>query len=174
MDEQLITRIERAQFLLKSIANAAMATVNTDGSPHNTPLFVALSVDLRFIYWSSNVAAQHSQNLARDRRAYFVFYEPNAGGGLYLPVTDTAVATGDELALGLTAYNTARLANGKKQPLLTQAFDPPSLQRLYRATIESFSVNLSERDKNGQIVRDYRHIISVEQLLKPAEDNATY
>lgn len=174
MNDQLITRLERAQSLVRSVANAAMATVNADGSPHNTPLFIAFSPNLHTLYWSSNPTALHSQNLTLDPRAYFVLFEPNAGGGLYIPVSEVHVATGDDLAVGLTAYNAARLTNGKQQPLLTPAFSPPNVQRLYQATVESFSVNLSERDQQGKIIRDYRQAISAEQLNGPAEDLAIY
>ena len=174
MDEQLITRLERAQTLVRSVANAAMATVNADSSPHNTPLFIAFSSDLHVIYWSSNPTSLHSQNLARTPRAYFVLFEPNAGGGLYIPVRDARIAIDDDLANGLTVYNAARLTNGKQQPLLTPTFSPPNVQRLYQATVESFSVNMSERDDNGRIVRDYRQVISAEQLCGPSEDAAIY
>ena len=147
-----------------------MATINADGSPHNTPLFIAFSLDLRFLFWSSNPRSLHSQNLALSPRGYCVLYEPNAGGGLYLPVHEVHVTAGEELAEGLSAYNLARLASGQKQPLLTPAFDPPNVQRLYRATVESFSVNMSERDAQGHIVRDYRQVVLAKQLSRPAED----
>lgn len=170
MDQEFITRLERAQTLVRSVSNAAMATVNEDGSPHNTPLFIAFSPDFLSVYWSSNPASQHSQNVTSQSRAYFVLYDATAGGGLYFPVHNIKIADGDNLAQGLTAYNKARVLNGKQQPLLLPAFSPPIVQRLYCAAVMSYSVNLSERDENGKIVRDYRRTISASHLNTPAED----
>ena len=170
MDQQFISRLERAQALVRSVSNAAMASVNDDGSPHNTPLFIAFSPDFLMVYWSSNPVSQHSQNVARQSQAYFVLYDATAGGGLYFPVHNIQIADGDSLARGLTAYNRARVLNGKQQPLLLPAFSQPNVQRLYCATVTSYSVNLSERDESGKIVRDYRRTISAHHLNTPAED----
>ena len=174
MNEQLITRLERAQTLVRTVSNAAMATVNTNSSPHNTPLFIAFSPDFLSVYWSSNPVAQHSVNVTRSAQAYFLLYDASAGGGLYFPVHAVRIANDETLAEGLTAYNAARVLNGKQQPLLVPAFSPPNVQRLYCATVTSYSVNLSERDANGKIVRDYRHEISASQLNMPAEDATIY
>jgi len=39
-DKQIIYRIERAKWLISNIQHAAIATVNEDGSPHNSPVFL--------------------------------------------------------------------------------------------------------------------------------------
>ncbi len=170
MDEQLIIRTERAQVLVSTVGNAAMATVNADGSPHNTPLFIAFSPDFETVYWSSNPSSLHSQNVTRTPQAYFVLFTADDGGGLYFPIQAVQVASGEQLATGLTAYNIARVVHGRKQPLLTAAFEAPSVQRLYQATVSSFSINLAERDAQGRIIRDFRQQISARQLAAPAED----
>ena len=174
VDEQLIIRTERAQALVSTVGNAAMATVNADGSPHNTPLFVAFSPDFMTVYWSSNPGSLHSKNVERTKQAYLVLFTADDGGGLYFPVEAVESAGGEQLAVGLTAYNIARVVHGRKQPLLTAAFEPPNIQRLYRATVSSFSINLAERDAKDQIIRDYRQQISAQQLAAPAEDAAIY
>ena len=174
MEKQLIIRTERAQALVSNVGNAAMATVNVDGSPHNTPLFIAFSPDFETVYWSSNPGSLHSQNATRTPQAYFVLYTADDGGGLYFPVEAVQVASGEQLATGLTVYNIARVVHGRKQPLLTTAFEPPSVQRLYQATVSSFSINLAERDAQGRIIRDYRQQISTQQLAAPAEDAVVY
>lgn len=40
-------RVKRAQELLVTAKHVAIATVNADGSPHNTPVFMAFDDGLR-------------------------------------------------------------------------------------------------------------------------------
>jgi general stress protein 26 len=49
MDESIPARITRAKELLASAKHAAMATVNVDGSPHNTPFFFIYDDQLEYI-----------------------------------------------------------------------------------------------------------------------------
>ena len=174
MDEQIVKRTERAQVLVNSVGNAAMATVNVDDSPHNTPLFIAFSPDFETVYWISTPESLHSQNVSRNKQAYFALYAADAGGGLYFPAHNIRVTDGEELATGLTAYNLARARQGHKQPLLLTALNPPSPQRLYAATVTHYSVNVAEKDEQGRIVRDYRYEISRQQLAASAEDAVMY
>lgn len=81
---------KRITELLINNRHACMATVNEDGSPHNTPFFFVYRQDLRRIYWGSHPTAQHSQNLLRTGKAFIVLYDSDRPkqGGLYLETTN--------------------------------------------------------------------------------------
>jgi hypothetical protein len=49
--EDLAARIEQAKHLLNDVRFAAMATVNEDGTPHNTPYFFMYDETITHLYW---------------------------------------------------------------------------------------------------------------------------
>ncbi|MEO6760957.1 MAG: pyridoxamine 5'-phosphate oxidase family protein [Candidatus Saccharimonadales bacterium] len=157
-------RIERARGLLERVHYAAMATVNEDGSPHNTPIHFIISDSRKYIYWASSPASQHSKNLNRSGQAFFVIYEPGVGGGLYLQTRNGHELTGAQLKDGLNIWNKSRMADGK--PELADTFFKGNFpQRMYRVDIMKSWVNCSDRDKAGNIIRDYRYELAQEDLL---------
>ena len=79
----LTARIARAKELLATVRHGVIATVNQDGSPHNSPVFMAFDADHN-AYWASNPDAVHSQNIARTGQVFIVIFDSvGAGGGLY-------------------------------------------------------------------------------------------
>jgi hypothetical protein len=164
MEERVTERVKRATELLKTVRHAAVATVNEDGSPHNSPVFFQYDKELKYLYWSSSPEAQHSQNIARDGRVFVVLYEANEGGGLYIEADNARVLAGKELAEGLKVLNEFRARRGKES-LGADYYTGDSPQRLYRANVQKLSVNVSERDEDGNIIRDYREEIEREGLL---------
>lgn len=163
MDESILARIVRAQTLLKTAQNAAMATVNLDGSPHNTPFLLIHDFTMEYIYWGSHPESLHCQNALRTGQIFVVLYESNAGGGLYICANDSKILEGVELERGLAVHNEIRASVGKK-PISLDYYLTGSSQRLFRAKTVDLYVNSAERDSNGYITRDYRHRITREQL----------
>jgi putative heme iron utilization protein len=161
-DALLAARIDRARELLSTVRHVAIATVNADGSPHNSPVFAGTDDQLN-VYWLSCQDCQHTQNIDRDGRVFVVMFDSTgAGGGLYIQGTAREL-NGDELKAGLQVLNAARDRHEKYQPDVT--FINGSEQCLYRATPEKMWINLAERDEQGRIIRDYRHEISIKDLL---------
>lgn len=164
MDNDLKKKIERAKELLNTVRHAAMATVNVDGSPHNTPYFFMRSPDLRHLYWGSHLDSLHSQNVARTGQIFVVLYDAQERGGLYIQADDAHIAEGSELEAALKAHNDRRAAEGK-DPLPISYYQGKNPQRMYIATVRKLWTVASERDKNGLLTRDVRVEITREQLL---------
>jgi general stress protein 26 len=64
-NDEKATHIARAKALLGTVWFATMATVNEDGSPHNTPFLFLRAKDLSRIYWGSHPNSLHSKNIVR-------------------------------------------------------------------------------------------------------------
>jgi general stress protein 26 len=164
MDEVIQERIQRATELLTTVRHAAMATVNADGSPHNTPFHYLIDGSREHIYWSSSPDSVHSQNLARTRQAFIVIYEPGQGGGLYMQGENAHEVSGEEMEQGLAVWNAKRAEEGRN-PLGPDFFSGNATQRMYRIDLVRFWVNHSEKDAAGNILRDIRTEITREGLL---------
>lgn len=164
MNQRNITeRVLRAKELLKTVQNAAMATVNEDGSPHNTPYFFMYDNSLTHVFWGSHPDSQHSQNVARTGQLFIVLYEADKGGGLYIQADEGHTTEGAELEAALTVHNNFRAKNGKDPLPLSYYHTGP--QCMYMATVRKLWVNASERNADGRVIRDVRHEITQEDLL---------
>lgn len=161
MDES----ISRAKELLATVRHAAMATVNADGSPHNTPFHYLIDDTREHIYSASSPDAVHSQNIARTGQAFIIIYEAGQGGGLYLQAENAHEITDEsELQEGLKVWNATRAKAGK-QLLTASSFTGGSPQRMYRFDLVRYYVNQSEKDAAGNVLRDIRAEITKEDLL---------
>ncbi len=158
-------RIARAKELLRTVRHAAMATVNEDGSPHNSPVQFQIDENLTHIYWASNPAARHSQNIARTGQLFVVLYEPGKGGGLYLRCEGAHVLSGEELREGVQLRNKQR-AELDIPPISVEHYTGSTPQRMYRAEIKRLWVNASEKDEAGNVTNDYRYEIAREDLAR--------
>ncbi len=158
-------KIKRAKELLRTVRHAAMATVNEDGSPHNTPYFFATSDSLEYIYWASNPDAQHSQNVARTGQGFLVLYDAFQGGGLYLRLEKAHATEGTELKTAFDVFNKRAKRFDKKLPGL-EHYQKDGPERIYSAVVQQFWVNDAERDADGFIIRDRRIEIAREDLQK--------
>lgn len=156
-------RVARAKELLRIVRHAAIATVNQDGSPHNTPVFSTFAPDLTF-YWASGTRAQHSQNIARDGRVFIALFDSlERGGGLYVQATAQALEDPADIEAALKIINANRVRWDR--PVVT-AKDYQAGQRLYRATPLTAWVNVTERDSEGQITRETRQTVTSHDLLQ--------
>lgn len=157
-------RIERAKELLVTVRHAAMATVNEDGSPHNTPYFFMCDGDLTHLYWGSHPDSQHSRNVARTGQIFVVLYDTMQRGGLYIQADDAHATQGKELETALAVHN-ARRTLEDKEPLPLEYYQNGP-QHMYVATVRKLWINYSEKDAAGHVLRDYRQEISREELLR--------
>src|SRR6266568_4122059 len=154
----LQARLERAGKLLETARHAALATVNEDGSPHNSPVFMAFDSELRAV-WASSPQAQHSQNIARSSQVFIVLFDTMGdGGGLYLQAKAEALLE-NEVPVALETFNAAR-QRSLRETLTPDYFIGDTPQRLFRAIPERLWVNLSDRDSAGHVIRDARFEVS--------------
>ncbi len=149
-------RIDRAKELLAEARHVSMATVNLDGSPHNTPLFFIPDAHLKHIYWGSVERSLHSKNVLRTGKAFFALYDShNVGGGLYLRCSNARVTQGEELNTALQTHNTRRAGFGRN-PLSPEYYSQEDGQRMFMADIVEISINFALRDEDGHIIEDVR------------------
>jgi hypothetical protein len=159
------SRIERARTLLQTVRHAAMATVNADGSPHNTPYFFMHNRALTRLYWGSHPDSQHSQNILRTGQLFVVLFDAfERGGGLYIRAEHGRIAKDSELTEALTVHNTLR-AKENKPALTREYYENASPPRMWIADITGLWVNYAERDAQGHIIRDMRAEVTAADLL---------
>jgi hypothetical protein len=165
MQVSIKERIERARELLNTVRHAAMATVNEDGSPHNTPYFFMYDEKFENLYWSSHPDSQHSKNVVRTKQIFVAVYDAvGKGGGLYIDANKAHQVTAKELPEALRVHNFFRSTEGK-EPLELSYYKGKNPQRMYKASVKGLWVNLAERNNNGQIIRDIRTAITHKDLL---------
>lgn len=157
-------RIARGRELLQTARHAAMATVNEDGTPHNTPFYLILDDDLTHVYFGSHPLSVHSQNVARSGELFIVVYDIRERGGLYIKASHGHEVSGDELTTALSVHN-ARRAKESKAPIERSYYEGENPQRMFGAEIVSFAVNVEERGADGHLLREYRYEIRAEDLL---------
>lgn len=155
MNNQLTERINRAKFLLNEVLYAAMATVDEDGSPRNSPYFFMVSNDRTELYWGSHPDSKHSKNILRTGQLYVVLYRDDNPGGLYISCENGRIATNDELTRALNKHNQLRAQSGK-DTLPRSYYQDPLEQRMWICDTKEFWVNLPERDESGKLREDVR------------------
>src|SRR6266536_301064 len=163
MEQRVKERIARAKELLNTAKHAAMATVNADGTPHNSPFYLIVDETLEHIYFGSHPEPLHSQNVMRTEQMFVVVYDMIERGGLYMRAVNGRQLAGEELARGLAIHNQKR-ARDNKEPLLQSYYEGDNPQRMYGADLVGFWVNAAERGADGLIIRDYRLEVARSQL----------
>ena len=164
MPSDKISAIKRAKHLIKHVHHAALATVNDDGSPHNTPLLFAFDLKLNYFYWASHPNSRHSENIARDGNVFLVVYESDHGGGLYIEAGQARALQGEALIEALKVYNSLRLTRGNITST-ADFYSATNSQRMYAAKTQHFYVNYSMRDNNGNTIKDIRDEITTAELV---------
>lgn len=156
--------ILRAKRLIRDIHHPVIATVNADGSPHNTPVFASFDVRLS-MYWASTKTAVHSQNIARTHEAFIVLLDTVEGGtGLYMTASVTELGQGPDLTRGHFAMT--KLTDALRLPFPhTIELTGDSGQRLYQARPHEVWVNFATKDSMGRIIRDERVPVTLNDLL---------
>jgi hypothetical protein len=162
MEQTLQDKIERARELLRTVRHAALATVNEDGSPHNSPVFAGFGHGT-ILHWASSRDALHSRNIERSGQAFVVLFDSmDRGGGSYMQCT-AGVLEGRELGDGLAAFNTSLTRLGRS-PVSRELFIDNVPQRLYYAQPQKLWVNMSQKDAAGRVLSDARYEISAQDL----------
>ena len=165
MDADLSKKIIRAKELLFSSRHAALATVNEDGSPHNSPVRFLYDPKLEYIYWGSHPESIHSLNIARTGQIFAALYDRMERGGLYMKCEDGHALDGAELKEALDIHNSFRAKEGS-EPLSLEYYTGGSPQCMWRAKITNFWVNYADKGTDGHLVKDGRLEITAKDLLE--------
>ncbi len=164
MTEEWTSKIQRAMELLTTSRHISLATVNEDGSPHNSPVRFIYSPNLEYIYWGSHPDSIHSKNIVRTGQVFAVLFDRIEKGGLYMKCVEAHELGGAELEEALKIHNQFRLKEGSDElPLSYYTGESP--QRMWGARITNFWVNYADRGVNGHLIKDGRLEISAKDLL---------
>lgn len=148
-------KLNRAKELIYTSRHIALATTNTDGSPHNSPVRFFYDEKLENIYWGSNAEALHSQNVLRTGQMFAVLFDRIEFGGVYMKCEGGHILDGNELEVGLQITNSSRAKEGKEKIDLDY-YSAGSVQKMWSAKITTLWINMPVRDENGHILRDER------------------
>ena len=137
----------RARTIIDSNRYMALGTADEEGHPWVSPVWFASDDYMRF-HWVSSPEARHSRNLeARPEVAIAIFDSTVPVGGAQA-VYMAGVAeelTGGELEPGIEVFGRLSVADVGRAWGLDDV-RPPSLFRLYRATISEHYVLIAGRD----------------------------
>jgi 8-oxo-dGTP diphosphatase len=160
-------QIELAKKLLKTVRHAAYATINEDGTPHNSPLMLIYNEQLTKLYIGSYTDSVHSKNLIRTGKAFAVVYDSfiKNQGGVYITGSNAKECEGDELIEALRVHNSARARYGSS-PLTIDFYqrNKPS-QRMYSIDIAKIELYSVVRDGVGLIIKETRVEVFTKDLL---------
>lgn len=156
-------QITRAKQLLATLSHASMATVNEDGSPHNTPYLFMYDDSLQHLFWGSHPQSEHSKNVARTGQIFVVLYDGKERGGLYIKAGRARITRGEEFICALAVHNEVRKKAGK-EPLPREYYDTGE-QEMYAADIQAMWVNTEDYGADGHVIRDIRVQVTAKDLL---------
>lgn len=164
MIKDLENKIKRAKELITTSRHISIATVNEDGSPHNSPVRFLYDPNFEYIYWGSHHDAMHSKNIVRTGKIFVALYDRIERGGVYMKAESAHELNGKELQEALKIHNTFRIKEGSK-PLELGYYEGNSPQRMWGAKITNFWVNYAARGADGHLIKDGRIEITAKDLL---------
>lgn len=141
---------------LHTVRFVSMATVNADGSPHESPVVFLYDKNLDYMYWGSHTESQHSKNILRTGQVFFVAFNSVDGGtGVYMKATEGTIVEGEDLITALKVHNHFRSNIGKDEIELAY-YQGKSPQKMWRAKVEKVWINAFERADTGRLVKDFK------------------
>jgi len=159
-------QIKLAKNLLKTVRHAAFATVNEDGTPHNSPLMLIYNEDLTKLYVGSNSDSLHVKNLVRTGEAFVVLFDSftKGQGGVYITGRNAHECQDEELREALRVHNMVRARHGSDPIDISYYQDARPAQRMYGIDIAKIEIYSVTRSNNGQILNEARVEIVAETL----------
>jgi hypothetical protein len=136
-----MTLSELARRTLERIANAALATVSSEGRPWNSPLYVAFDATLTF-FWSSHKDAVHSMNIAANPQVLLVVFDSTAADqtGQAVYIRGMATELRDEASIKQGLECLANRKNQRAKPLTD--FIGANPRRVYAMVPEAMWTNV--------------------------------
>jgi hypothetical protein len=136
-----------ARTIIDSNRYMALGTADRDGHPWVSPVWFA-SEDYKHFYWVSSPDARHSRNVAaRPGVAISIFDStvPVGGAKAVYMAAQAAELTDTELERGIEVFGRVSEADAGRRWGLDDV-KPPSLFRLYAATVSEHYVLITGRD----------------------------
>ncbi|HZM63760.1 MAG TPA: pyridoxamine 5'-phosphate oxidase family protein [Candidatus Saccharimonadales bacterium] len=160
-------QIELAKKLLKTVRHAAYATVNEDGTPHNSPLMLIYNEGLTKLYVGSHSESLHCKNFVRTGNAFAVLFDSftKGQGGVYITGVNAHECEGNELVKALRVHNTVRAKHGSQPIGISYYQTPKPAQRMYSIDIAKIEIYSAIRNGDGLIISEARVKVSAEDLL---------
>jgi len=151
-------QIELAKKLLRTVRHAAYATVNEDGTPHNSPLMLIYNEDLTKLYIGSHSDSLHVKNMLRTGRAFAVIFDSfvKGQGGVYVTGVNAHECEGDELVEALRVHNAVRARQGSRPIDISFYHTPKPAQRMYSIDIAKIEIYSNNRGPDGLIISEAR------------------
>ena len=147
--------------LLTKVRHMALATVNEDGTPHNTPLFFAFDKEFRRLIFVSRAESLHTKNFVREGRAFSALYDSNEfHGGLYFTIENGRKLEGEELLDAYEIYM-ARCKEFDIDVLPENFHLQDGGYKLYAGDIARIETYSSEEDSNKKLVREWREEVKL-------------
>lgn len=165
MEKDLENKVKRAKELITTSRHASIATVNEDGSPHNSPVRFLYDPKFEYIYWGSHPESMHSKNIARTGKIFVALFDRIERGGVYMKAENAHELKDKELEEALKIHNAFRVKEGS-EPLKLSYYKDNSPQRMWGAKIINFWVNYADRGVDGHLIKDGRVEITAEDLLE--------
>ena len=152
--------------LLAKVRHVALATVNEDGTPHNSPLFFAFDKEMSQLYFVSRAESLHTKNFVRTGKAFAVIYDSNEfHGGIYLTIENGRRLLGEELHKAHKIYS-ARCNEFGIDVLPDDFHLQEGGYNLYVGDIVKIEVYGAVEDAEGKLVKETRRQVSAKELLK--------
>lgn len=151
-------QIELAKRLLKNARHAAYATVNEDGTPHNSPLMLIYNEDLTKLYIGSHSDSLHVKNMLRTGRAFAVIFDSfvKGQGGVYITGVNAHECEGDELIEALRVHNLVCARQGSQPIDISYYQNSKPAQRMYSVDITKIEIYSNNRGADGLIISEAR------------------
>lgn len=141
--------IALAHSLITEQIYCTLATTSAHKIPWSTPLFYVFDQDIN-LYWSSAIAAQHSQNLVQNNgKSMITLFDAQQVKAVYFSGIATELTDQLELAKILKLFdNRAKRSN----PRLTKNYLGESCRRMYKFTPEKIWVTGDRLTVTEQLV----------------------
>jgi hypothetical protein len=150
----------RAKEILNTIRYATIATASKEGKPWNSPVAHVNDNDLN-IYWFSDKANQHSQNVRENENVFIVIYDSTVpegdGEGVYIEAKAMELSDPEEIQFA------RKLKKGPGYNRPADDFLGEAIRRVYKAVPQHVWMNAAE-EKDGVFLRDYRVSIPLDDL----------
>lgn len=164
------SQLELARNLIRTVRHAAYATVNQDGTPHNSPLMLIYNEDLSKLYIGSHSESLHTKNLVRTGQTFVVLYDSftKGQGGVYITGVNGHECQDEELAEALRVHNAVRARQGSKpiDPSYYHVTGPS--QRMYSIDVAKIEIYSVLRGADGLISSEARVEVAASDLLEQA------
>lgn len=173
IDQDYQSQIELARNLLRTVRHAAYATVNKDGTPHNSPLMLIYNEGLTKLYIGSHSESLHTKNLLRTGRTFAVLYDSftKGQGGLYITGINGHECQDDALVEALRVHNMVRARYGSKPIDLSYYQIAGPSQRMYSIDITKIEIYGVLRGADGLISSEARVEVKATDLLPIREES---